>query len=129
MEQLKEYNGKGPDGRVLVAVNGKIFDVTKGNSLLTNIEHNWLVYDLEAKYWESKIQFKISSIHNLHFLFCSGKRFYGPEGPYAAFAGRDASRGLATFSVSASDEYDDLTDLNAMQRESVNEWEAQFTGN
>jgi membrane-associated progesterone receptor component len=34
MEQLKEYNGKGPDGRVLVAVNGKIFDVTKGNSLL-----------------------------------------------------------------------------------------------
>lgn len=30
MEQLKQYNGLGPDGRVLVAVNGKIFDVTKG---------------------------------------------------------------------------------------------------
>ena len=30
MEQLKQYNGNGPDGRVLVAVNGKIFDVTKG---------------------------------------------------------------------------------------------------
>merc|ERR1712137_1102792 len=85
MEQLKQYNGNGPDGRVLVAVNGKIFDVTKG------------------------------------------KRFYGPGGPYAAFAGRDASRGLATFAVEAPEDYDDLSDLNAMQKESVNEWETQFT--
>jgi predicted heme/steroid binding protein len=30
MEQLKQYNGTGPEGRVLVAVNGKVFDVTKG---------------------------------------------------------------------------------------------------
>merc|ERR1712137_338043 len=81
---MGEYNGTGPEGRVLVAVNGKIFDVTKG------------------------------------------KRFYGPGGPYA-FAGRDASRGLALFSVDASEEYDDLSDLNAMQKESVKEWETQFT--
>ncbi len=33
MEQLKQYNGLGPDGRVLVAVNGKVFDVTRGKSL------------------------------------------------------------------------------------------------
>lgn len=85
MEQLKQYNGLGPDGRVLVAVNGKVFDVTRG------------------------------------------KRFYGPGGPYAAFAGRDASRGLATFSVNASEEFDDLADLNAAQKESVKEWETQFT--
>jgi len=85
LDQLKEYDGTGPEGRVLVAVNGKIFDVTKG------------------------------------------KRFYGQGGPYAAFAGRDASRGLALFSVDASEEYDDLSDLNAMQKESVKEWETQFT--
>lgn len=50
-------------------------------------------------------------------------------GPYSAFAGRDASRGLATFSVTSSEkEYDDLSDLNSMEMESVREWEMQFKG-
>ena len=47
------------------------------------------------------------------------------------FAGRDASRGLATFSLSGEaikDEYDDLSDLTSMQMESVREWEMQFRG-
>ena len=61
-------------------------------------------------------------------LSLAGKRFYGPGGPYAAFAGRDASRGLATFSVAASDDFDDLADLTPVQKESVKEWETQFTG-
>lgn len=84
--ELLQYDGKQPDGRVLVAVNGSVYDVTKG------------------------------------------KRFYGPGGPYAAFGGRDASRGLATFSVTSNDqaEYDDLSDLTPMEMESVREWEAQF---
>ena len=30
LEQLREFDGRGKDGRVLVAVNGKVFDVTKG---------------------------------------------------------------------------------------------------
>lgn len=45
VEELRAFDGNGPDGRILIAVNSKVFDVTKG------------------------------------------KRFYGPEGPYAAFAG------------------------------------------
>lgn len=88
LEQLREYDGKGKQGRILIAVNGKVFDVTKG------------------------------------------KRFYGPGGPYGLFSGRDASRALATFSLSEDslrDDYDDLSDLNSMQLESVREWEMQFT--
>lgn len=88
LEQLREYDGKGENGRILIAANGKIFDVTRG------------------------------------------KRFYGPGGPYGLFAGRDASRALATFSMSEDsfrNEYDDLTDLSSMQMESVREWEMQFT--
>uniref|UniRef100_T1IQC1 Cytochrome b5 heme-binding domain-containing protein n=1 Tax=Strigamia maritima TaxID=126957 RepID=T1IQC1_STRMM len=85
LEQIREYDGRGAGGRILVAVNGKVFDVTRG------------------------------------------KRFYGQGGPYAAFAGRDASRGLAIFSVEAiQDDYDDLSDLNSMQMDSVIEWEMQF---
>uniref|UniRef100_A0A1Q3F9H6 Putative membrane associated progesterone receptor n=1 Tax=Culex tarsalis TaxID=7177 RepID=A0A1Q3F9H6_CULTA len=84
--ELRAFDGNQPDGRVLVAVNGSVYDVTKG------------------------------------------KRFYGPGGPYAAFGGRDASRGLATFSVTSNDaaEWDDLSDLSAMEMESVREWEMQF---
>ncbi|XP_064636444.1 membrane-associated progesterone receptor component 1-like [Lineus longissimus] len=88
VEQLGKYDGTGPDGRILVAVNGKVFDVTRG------------------------------------------KRFYGPGAPYGVFAGRDASRGLATFSLTEDvlkPVYDDLSDLNSMQMESVREWEMQFT--
>jgi membrane-associated progesterone receptor component len=86
VQELKEFDGNQPDGRVLVAVNGSVYDVTKG------------------------------------------KRFYGPGGPYAAFGGTDASRGLATFSVVSSDKegYDDLSDLNSMEMDSVREWELQF---
>ncbi|XP_028175861.1 membrane-associated progesterone receptor component 1-like [Ostrinia furnacalis] len=85
VSELRQYDGTQPDGRVLVAVNGWIFDATRG------------------------------------------RRFYGPGGPYAAFGGKDASRGLATFCVTSSDkEYDDLSDLNSMEMESVKEWEAQF---
>ncbi|EDW03192.1 membrane-associated progesterone receptor component 1 [Drosophila grimshawi] len=86
IKELREFDGNQPDGRVLVGVNGNVYDVTKG------------------------------------------KRFYGPGGPYATFAGRDASRNLATFSVVANDkdEYDDLSDLGAMEMDSIRDWEMQF---
>ncbi|XP_016983601.1 membrane-associated progesterone receptor component 1 [Drosophila rhopaloa] len=86
VKELRQYDGNQPDGRVLVAVNGSVYDVSKG------------------------------------------RRFYGPGGPYATFAGRDASRNLATFSVDSNDkdEYDDLSDLSAVEMDSVKEWEMQF---
>lgn len=88
LQQLKVYDGECEEccGSICVAVNGKIFDVTRG------------------------------------------KRFYGPGGPYSGFAGRDASRGLATFSVEpVSDQYDDLSDLKPSEMEQVQEWELQFS--
>lgn len=30
VEELRKYDGNGPDGRILVAVNGNVYDVTKG---------------------------------------------------------------------------------------------------
>jgi len=87
LAEMAKYNGK-DDKRILLGINGNVYDVTKG------------------------------------------KRFYGPTGPYGLFAGRDASRCFATFSTDPTivkDEYDDLSDLNSMQMESLSEWELQIS--
>lgn len=85
LEELKKYDGRGPDGRVCIAINGKVFDV--------------------------------STTH-----------FYRPGGPYSSFAGRDATRGLAKFNVTAvSEEWDDHSDLSSGDWTSVKEWEMQFS--
>jgi len=87
LEQLRHFDGVNSDGRVLMGVLGRVFDVSRASD------------------------------------------FYGPGGPYSVFSGRDASRGLATFSVDKSqfkETYDDLSDLTSSQLSSVKEWEMQF---
>jgi len=107
VEEMREFTGSSADGRILIAVNGKVFDVTKGKRF----------------YGPGMLSFFSDRPSHAWFGILVG-------GPYAAFGGRDASRGLATFQVGpGKDEYDDLSDLNSTEMDSVREWEMQFTGN
>ena len=67
------------------------------------------------------------------FDVTSGRNFYGPGGPYANFAGRDASRGLACGSFDEDmltkdldGPLDTLQDLDAEQMEAMRGWEERF---
>jgi membrane-associated progesterone receptor component len=62
-----------------------------------------------------------------------GRNFYGPGGPYANFAGRDASRGLACGSFDAdmltedlAGPLDKLEDLGAEELDALRGWEERF---
>lgn len=62
-----------------------------------------------------------------------GRNFYGPGGPYANFAGRDASRGLACQSFDAemltedlNGPLDRLEDLGNEEMENLRGWEERF---
>ncbi|CDS09531.1 hypothetical protein LRAMOSA10891 [Lichtheimia ramosa] len=88
-KELEPFNGTN-DTRVLMGVNGNVYDVTRG------------------------------------------RNFYGPGGPYANFAGHDASRGLAKNSfdldmiTDPSQPIDKLEDLTPEEWDSLREWEQHF---
>ncbi|KAM7192939.1 cytochrome b5-like heme/steroid binding domain containing protein [Naviculisporaceae sp. PSN 640] len=63
-----------------------------------------------------------------------GRNFYGPGGPYANFAGRDASRGLACGSFDEEmltkdldGPLDTLADLGRDEMEALQGWEERFS--
>lgn len=67
------------------------------------------------------------------FDVTSGRNFYGPGGPYANFAGRDASRGLACGSFERDmltedlhGPLDRLEDLGTDEMDALRGWEDRF---
>ncbi|KAH6676891.1 membrane-associated progesterone receptor component 1 [Plectosphaerella plurivora] len=67
------------------------------------------------------------------FDVTAGRNFYGPGGPYANFAGRDASRGLACGSFDEemlTEDLEgplyDLEQLGAEEKEALQGWEERF---
>ncbi|KAL2542047.1 Membrane steroid-binding protein 2 [Abeliophyllum distichum] len=54
------------------------------------------------------------------------RMFYGPGGPYALFAGKDASQALAKLSFDEKDLNGDLTGLGFFELEALQDWEYKF---
>ncbi|OWM78855.1 membrane steroid-binding protein 2-like [Punica granatum] len=55
-----------------------------------------------------------------------GRMFYGPGGPYAMFAGRDASRALALMSFDPKDLTGNIEGLSESELEVLQDWEYKF---
>ncbi|KAK7380295.1 hypothetical protein VNO78_32803 [Psophocarpus tetragonolobus] len=56
------------------------------------------------------------------------RMFYGPGGPYALFAGKDASRALAKMSFEEKDLTGDISGLSPFELEALQDWEYKFIG-
>jgi len=54
------------------------------------------------------------------------RAFYGPGGPYALFAGKDASRALAKMSFEEKDLTGDIEGLSPYEAEALTDWEYKF---
>jgi len=54
------------------------------------------------------------------------RMFYGPGGPYALFAGKDASRALAKMSFEKEDLTGDISGLGPFELEALQDWEYKF---
>ena len=57
VEELKQYDGNGEDGRVLVAVNGNVYDVTKGKRFYGPGMFDFLLFTIRPCHSESIFQF------------------------------------------------------------------------
>merc|ERR1712117_987970 len=65
----------------------------------------------------------------LVFDVSSGISFYGPGGPYAALAGKDATVALAKHSlVAVDDSSGDVSSLTLKERIAAEGWAAKFKG-
>ncbi|XP_043701280.1 membrane steroid-binding protein 1-like [Telopea speciosissima] len=54
------------------------------------------------------------------------RMFYGPGGPYALFAGKDASRALAKMSFEEKDLTGDISGLGPFEIDALQDWEYKF---
>ncbi|CAL5405001.1 unnamed protein product [Camellia sinensis] len=54
------------------------------------------------------------------------RMFYGPGGPYALFAGKDASRALAKMSFEEQDLTGDISGLGPFELDALQDWEFKF---
>ncbi|XP_057523585.1 membrane steroid-binding protein 2-like [Amaranthus tricolor] len=55
-----------------------------------------------------------------------GRMFYGPGGPYALFAGRDATRALALMSFDPQDLNGNIEGLSESELDVLQDWELKF---
>lgn len=86
------------------------------------------ITDEELKQYDGSDKSKplLMAIKGQIYDVSQSRLFYGPGGPYALFAGKDASRALAKMSFEKNDLNGDLTGLGAFELEALQDWEYKF---
>lgn len=70
--------------------------------------------------------FLSSSMNPYSIVVVCCRMFYGPGGPYAMFAGRDASRALSLMSFDPKDLTGNTEGLSESELEVLQDWEYKF---
>lgn len=68
----------------------------------------------------------LTNLFSFSNVFIFFRMFYGPGGPYALFAGRDASRALAKMSFEKEDLTGDISGLGPFEIDALQDWEYKF---
>ncbi|XP_068661719.1 membrane steroid-binding protein 2-like [Aristolochia californica] len=68
----------------------------------------------------------LMAIKGLVYDVTKSRMFYGPGGPYAMFAGKDASRALALMSFDPEDVIGNIEGLSRDELEVLQDWEYKF---
>ena len=127
-EELKEYTGKDSSKPLLVAINGKIYDVTSVSQTLSRARARALAplppRLLTSPSSASSLRLPHTPPHPLSQK--KGSDFYGPEGPYNLFTGIDASRALAKMSFKPEDLAGGTDDLSQSEKDILFDWEQKF---
>ncbi|CAA0836600.1 Membrane steroid-binding protein 2 [Striga hermonthica] len=86
------------------------------------------ITDVELKQYDGSDPKKplLMAIKGQIYDVTQSRMFYGPGGPYALFAGKDASRALAKMSFEEKDLNGDLTGLGVFELEALQDWEFKF---
>lgn len=100
LNELRNFNGDGVEKRILIAVNGKVFDVTN----------------------------KGQEFYGKGIVYYRNNYVGAPYEILAGRDASRALACFSTDQSIINDDYDDLSDLTADQMNSLREWELQFSG-
>eukprot|EP00892_Ulva_mutabilis_P008875 jgi/Ulvmu1/635/UM010_0005.1 len=67
-------------------------------------------------------------VKGIIFDVSPGRDFYGPDGPYAVFAGKECARALALMSTKVEDCTGETEDLPEDKKQILRDWEVKFMG-
>ncbi|CAH2050682.1 unnamed protein product [Thlaspi arvense] len=119
-EELKAYDGTDPEKPLLMAIKGQIYDVSQSRLLNRSARKKTNILasiQIQSTYKGNKLKATAARVD---------KGFYGPGGPYALFAGKDASRALAKLSFEEKDLTGDISGLGPFELDALQDWEYKF---